>query len=464
MKYKTVIGLEIHTELLTETKIFCSCKNSFGGEANERVCPVCAGLPGSLPSLNKEAVRLAVLAGAALDCKINTYSSFDRKNYFYPDLPKAYQITQFENPICSEGAVKIGDREYRVERIHLEEDAGKLIHENGTTKADFNRCGVPLIEIVTMPDFESAEQVCDFVREIAHRLKYAGVCDARLEQGSIRADVNISIMPCGAKEYGTRTEIKNLNSYKAIKRAIEYEGKRQASVLEAGGTIVRETLRFDGEKTISMRSKEDAGDYRYFPEPDILPIVVSEEEIEKIKKELPEMPRARIERFINAGLSEKDAELIAENKDFCDFFDAAAKLSGNLTETAKLMLGAVSRELNASGGKIPFEPQRLAELVGMLCGGEISGGSASEIVKEMFLSGAEPRQLARECGMLLEENDEEIFGVICKITEQNPKAVEDYIGGNKKSFGFLMGAAMKLLPKSTNPKSVRDILEKTLNR
>ena len=458
MNYVTVIGLEIHAELLTKSKIFCSCKNSFGGGANERICPICCGLPGSLPRLNKEAVKLAVLAGGALGCKINNYSAFDRKNYFYPDLPKAYQITQFEYPICGEGMTEAGNKSYRIERIHLEEDAGKLIHEGAVSKADYNRCGVPLIEIVTKPDFGSAEEVCEFVHETALRLKYAKVCDARLEQGSIRADVNISVMPEGASELGTRTEIKNLNSYKSIKKAIEYEAARQISVIKSGGRVKRETLRFDGEKTISMRTKEGADDYRYFPEPDILPVALSDEEIGEILKQLPKMPRERIFEYVRKGVPKTDAELIAEDREFCNYYEAAAVMSGNFRETAKLMLGSFSRELNAGDGAIPFEADKLAALVKLICENKISRNSASDIMTEMFKTCGEPEEIAQRGNMILEENKEETELAAKKVIKENPKAVADYKNGNKKSFGFLMGALMKSMPKSANPKTAKEIL------
>ena len=289
MRYQPVIGLEIHAELLTDSKVFCTCQNEFGGSENTRVCPRCSGLPGTLPLLNQGAVRLAAKAGFALDCTVNNYSAFDRKNYFYPDLPKAYQITQFDHPICTGGYITVtGGKDIRINHIHIEEDAGKLVHDDyeGISMADYNRCGVPLIEIVTEPDFRSIEEVQDFVEKLALRLKYAGVCDAKMEQGSMRVDVNISIMPVGSTEFGTRAELKNLNSLKAIGRAIEYEINRQAEILDNGGTVIQETRRYNDNHgdTKALRSKEDAQDYRYFPEPDIPPVFLSDEEIEDIRR------------------------------------------------------------------------------------------------------------------------------------------------------------------------------------
>ena len=288
MRYQPVMGLEIHCEMLTNSKVFCSCQNEFGGGENTRVCPRCSGMPGTLPLLNKGAVKLAAKAGFATNCTVNNYSAFDRKNYFYPDLPKAYQITQFESPICTDGYIDVvGGKRIRINRIHIEEDAGKLVHDDyeGVSMADYNRCGVPLIEIVTEPDFRSVEEVQDFVTQIAQRMKYAGVCDARMEQGSLRVDVNISLMPIGSDKFGTRTEIKNLNSVKSIGRAIEYEIKRQADILDDGGEVVQETRRYNDsqDNTKSLRSKEEAHDYSYFPEPDIPPVIFTDEEIEEIR-------------------------------------------------------------------------------------------------------------------------------------------------------------------------------------
>ena len=461
----SVIGLEIHAELLTETKIFCTCKNSFGGEANVRVCPVCAGFPGTLPLLNRKAVTLAVRAGLALGCKINNYSSFDRKNYFYPDLPKAYQITQFEHPICGEGTLKAGEKSYRITRIHLEEDAGKLIHTGGLSKADYNRCGVPLIEIVTEPDFRSGEEVQCFVEEIARRLKYAQVCDARLEQGSLRVDVNISVMPEDSDKPGTRTEIKNLNSYKFIKKAIEYESKRQTEIIRSGKEVIRETLRFDGEKTISMRSKEDACDYRYFPEPDIPPIFISDSEIAAIGKALPRLPHERISEYVNSfGLSEPDAALIAQDKAFSDLYEAAVRICPEYRETAKLMLGSLSRELNkAESGSIPVSAEMIAELVKMICSRTVSRNAANDIMSVMFASGGSPQEIAEKSGMIMESGTNALEALADRVIAENPKAVSDYKNGNKKSFGYLMGRLMGYAGKSADPQAAKDILMHKLN-
>ena len=457
----TVIGLEIHAELLTKTKIFCSCENSFGGKPNERVCPICAGFPGTMPSFNKEAAILAVKAGKALGFKINNYSAFDRKNYFYPDLPKAYQITQYEYPICTEGSVSVGKKSFGITRIHMEEDAGKLIHTESGSQADFNRCGVPLIEIVTEPDFENGDEVCSFVEEIALRLKYCGVCDARLEQGSLRVDVNISVKEENCQTLGTRTEIKNLNSYKAIKKAIAYEAARQEKILHSGGSIMRETLRFDGEKTYSMRSKESAEDYRYFPEPDIPPIFISDEEIEEIT--IPRLPGERINEYTkNHGLSDSDAKLIVQDREFSDIYEKSAEIYPDYSETTKLMLGAYSRELNKNREN-KITAQIIAETVRLISEGKISKNSANEILSESAVTGGNPQEIAEKHGMLMQDNTQMITEAANKIIAENPKAVSDYKSGNKKSFGFLMGKLMTLAGKSANPKTAKDILSELLN-
>lgn len=455
-----VIGLEIHAELLTKTKIFCGCENAFGGGENERVCPICLGLPGTLPKLNKEAVYLAVKAGKALGCEINNYSAFDRKNYFYPDLPKAYQITQFEYPICGKGKVRIGEKSYGITRIHLEEDAGKLIHEGNISKADYNRCGVPLIEIVTEPDFSSGEEAAAFTEEIAQRLKYCDVCDSRMEQGSLRADVNISVMAKGADKLGERTEIKNLNSYKSIKKAIEYETERQIRVIKSGGKIIRETLRFDGEKTISMRSKESAADYRYFPEPDLPPIFITDEEIKKIK--IPRLPNERAAEYVKHSISEEDVKMITKNKDFSDMFEQAAGICGNYAETAKLMLGAYSREVNKSEEN-KVCARHIAEITQMICENKISRNAANEIMAMIFKTGEEPLTVAQRNGMIMHSDAAKIEKAAKSVIDENPQAVSDYKNGNKKSFGYLMGQLVKCSDKGTNPKEAKDILQKLLD-
>ncbi len=471
MRYQPVIGLEIHCEMLTNSKVFCTCQNEFGGSENTRVCPRCSGMPGTLPLLNQGAVRLAAKAGFATDCTVNNYSTFDRKNYFYPDLPKAYQITQFEFPICTDGHITVkGGKDIRINRIHIEEDAGKLVHDDyeGISMADYNRCGVPLIEIVTEPDFRTVEEVQDFVEQIALRLKYAGVCDARMEQGSLRVDVNISIMPYGSDEFGTRAEIKNLNSIKAIGRAIEYEIERQVEILDKGGKVVQETRRFNDNHgdTKALRSKEEAHDYRYFPEPDIPPVFLTDEEIEEIRNSMPEMPQIRYKRYTEQyGLPSDDANLIISTREFSDFYDAAVKLNPDYKQIANMMLGELNRNLNDSETTIEdvkFTPAGLAELVKMSSDGVISKNAAKDILTIMFNDGGNPQEIAENHGFIMDNDTSGLEEIVNKVIAENTDSVESYKAGNQKVFGFLMGQVVKAVGKGANPKLAKDLLMKKL--
>lgn len=471
MRYQPVIGLEIHCELQTASKVFCACQNEFGGSENTRVCPRCSGMPGTLPLINKNAVRLAAKAGFATDGTVNNYSAFDRKNYFYPDLPKAYQITQFDHPITTGGYITVSNgKKMRIHHIHIEEDAGKLVHDDyeGISMADYNRCGVPLIEIVTEPDFRSVEEVQDFVEKIALRLKYAGVCDAKMEQGSMRVDVNISIMPEGSDVFGTRAEIKNLNSVKAIGRAIEYEIKRQAEILDAGGQVVQETRRFNDNHgdTKALRSKEEAHDYRYFPEPDIPPIWLSDEEIAEIKASMPEMPQSRFERYTKEyGLPEDDANLIISSKEFSDFYDEAVKINPDYKQISNLMLVELNRNLNDSSktiNDVAFSPAELAKLVKMSSSGVISKNAAKDILKIMFDNGGEPEELAKENGFIMDNDASGLEDIIDCVIAENSGSVESYRNGNEKIFGFLMGQVIRLAGKGANPKLAKELLTEKL--
>ena len=470
MNYQTVIGLEIHAELLTSSKVFCSCSAEFGGEENTRVCPRCSGAPGSLPLFNRGAAEFAVKAGLALNCKINNFSAFDRKNYFYPDLPKAYQITQFFSPICEDGYVDIGTKKIRINRIHIEEDAGKLIHdeERKISLADYNRCGVPLIEIVTEPDIRSAEEAKAFTAEVALALKYAGVCDAKMEQGSLRCDVNISIMPEGSNTFGTRTEIKNLNSLRSIGRAIEYEFSRQKALIESGERVIQQTLHWNDATgvTTALRSKEEAHDYRYFPEPDIPPMFITDEEIEAIAKTMPEMPNSRKERYLSLGLSDADASLLIADKALADFYEAAVKCYNNPKSIASMIIVELLRRMNDGGisaEELKICPDDLAELCKMADEGTVSRTAAKDILKEMFESGEKPMEIAQKGGMLMSNDSSEVEAAADEILAANPKAVEEYKGGSAKVFGFLMGQMCRKLGKSANPAIIKKILEEKLN-
>ena len=471
MRYQPVIGLEIHCELLTDSKVFCSCQNEFGGSENTRVCPRCSGMPGTLPIVNQGAVRLAAKAGFATDCTVNNYSAFDRKNYFYPDLPKAYQITQFEYPICTDGHITVcGGKEIRINRIHIEEDAGKLVHDDyeGISMADYNRCGVPLIEIVTEPDFRTVEEVQDFVEQIALRLKYSDVCDARMEQGSLRVDVNISIMPYGSDEFGTRAEIKNLNSVKAIGRAIEYEIQRQAEILDNGGKVIQETRRFNDNHgdTKALRSKEEPHDYRYFAEPDIPPVMISDEELAEIKQSMPELPHVRYARYTEEyGLPADDAQLLISSRAFSDFYDEAVKINSDYKQIANLMLVEVNRNLNDQGitiDAVSFTPADIAELVKMSSDGVVSKNAAKDILKIMFEQGGKPAEIAKEHGFIMDNDTGELESIIAKVIAENADSVESYKNGNEKIFGFLMGQVMRAIGKGGNPKLAKEILTKKL--
>ncbi|PNT91433.1 Asp-tRNA(Asn)/Glu-tRNA(Gln) amidotransferase subunit GatB [Clostridium thermosuccinogenes] len=470
MRYIPVIGLEIHAELSTSSKVFCTCSAQFGGEQNTRCCPRCAGLPGTLPVLNKKAVEYAVKAGLSLDCAINMYNSFDRKNYFYPDLPKAYQITQFDKPVCINGGVDIGGKIIRINRIHLEEDAGKLIHDDfeGISLADFNRCGVPLIEIVTEPDISSAEEARAFVEAVSLRLRYAGVCDCKMEEGSLRVDVNISIMPEGSAQLGTRAEIKNLNSLKSIVRAIEYEISRQSEILDSGGKVVQETRRFNDNRgtTNALRSKEEAHDYRYFPEPDIPAVVFTEEDIKNIKASLPKMPQKRFEEYTkDFGLSEDDARLIISDKALSDFYDNAVAEYPNYKGIANFILVELLHQLNkneASIDSLAFSPSEIAQLVRLSDESKISKNAAKDILRIMFEKGGKPEVIAKENGFLMDTNVDAVIAAIKEVMDQNQKAVDEYKAGSEKVFGFLMGQVTRKLGKGSNPKIIREELTKAL--
>ncbi|HHX57106.1 MAG TPA: Asp-tRNA(Asn)/Glu-tRNA(Gln) amidotransferase subunit GatB [Clostridiales bacterium] len=474
MSYIPVIGLEIHAELLTNSKIFCSCSAEFGGEQNSRCCPGCSSMPGTLPVLNQTVVNYAVKAGLAMNCEINKFSVFDRKNYFYPDLPKAYQISQLEFPICTNGNLTVNvdgkEKNIRLNRIHLEEDAGKLIHDdfNGVSLADFNRGGIPLIEIVTEPDINSAEEAKAFVEKVSLLLQYTGVCSCKMEQGALRCDVNISLMKSTDTELGTRAEIKNLNSLKSIVRAIEYEIKRQSKLLDSGGRVVQETRRYNDNHgdTKSMRSKEDAHDYRYFPDPDIPQVNLSDEDLEAIKAEMPELPHKRLDRYINEfGLSETDAQIIVNQKTVSDFYDDTVKLYNNPKSISNFITVELLRRVNlgeVSMDNLPFSAKEFAVLAEMADTDKVSKNDAKTILRFMIETGKSPEDIAKENGFLIVTDLSKVNEIISAILAKNSAVVEQYKNGDTKVFGFLMGQCTKNLKGVCTPKVIKETLEAKL--
>ena len=462
--YEIVMGLEVHIELSTKTKIFCSCSTEFGGEPNAHTCPICMAMPGTLPVLNEKVVEYAVKAGLATNCEISRNSKNDRKNYFYPDLPKSYQISQFDKPLCEHGYIEIEDddgnpKKIGITRIHIEEDAGKLNHDEfgGGSLVDLNRAGVPLIEIVSEPDLRSAGEVDRYLKKLKSILEYIEVSDCKMQEGSFRADVNVSVRKKGQAEFGTRTEMKNMNSFRAIARAIEYESERQIDVLEDGGKIDQETLRWDdvSGKTFSMRDKEDAQDYRYFPEPDLVAIRLSEEYIENIKNNLPEMPESRRARYINEfNLSEKDANLLTNSKHLSNMFESAEKICGNAKAVANWLLSDISRILNEKEmepSDIPFTAEHLAKLVELIDKGTISSAIGKKVVTELFENPEDPQKIIETKGWIQISDEGAIKEVVLKVLENNPQSVSDFKAGKDKALGFLVGQAMKETKGKANP-------------
>lgn len=470
MEYDIVIGMEIHAELATKSKIFCSCPTEFGADENTHACPVCLGMPGVLPVLNEKVVEYAAMAGLALNCKIANFSKMDRKNYFYPDLPKAYQTSQFDLPICTGGTVTIdtpdGKKDVGITRIHIEEDAGKLIHEGGGgTLVDVNRCGVPLIEIVTEPDLTNAEDARIFAEKIRDTLEYTGVSDCKMQEGSIRFDVNLSVKPKGSTELGTRTEMKNLNSFRALMRAVQYESKRQIIELKKGNRIIQEMRKWDDAKGVSssMRSKEEAHDYRYFPEPDLVPIVLSDERIEEIRSTLPELPEAKRLRYVNDfGLPEYDAEVLTAKKALSDFFEESVALIDEpkmISNWLMVEIPPLLKEHELTAEEIPFTPASLAELIGLIQDGTISGKIAKSVLADMFEAPEKaPKTIVDEKGLAQMNDSGELEAIIEKIVDENPKSVEDIAGGNKKAYGFLTGQVMKATKGKANPQEANKII------
>lgn len=473
MQYEAVIGLEVHAQLLTESKIFCGCSTQFGAEPNTQVCPVCLGMPGVLPVLNKKAVEYTIKTGLALNCRIAPYSRFARKNYFYPDLPKGYQISQYELPLCEDGYLEIvidGERKkIRIKRIHLEEDAGKNIHDpSGYSFVDFNRTGVPLMEIVSEPDIRSPKEAALYMKKLRAILRYLGVCDGNLEQGSLRCDANVSVREVGSTEFGVKTEIKNINSFRFVEKALEYEIKRQIKLLSMGEKIIQETRLWDSQTgtTQSMRSKEEAHDYRYFPEPDLVPVVVSEEWIEKIKKDMPELPDQKIERFIkDYGLPQYDAEILTEEKALAEWFEEAVKLGGKPKEVSNWIMVELLRLLNEEGKDITecsLTPSQLVELLGLIEKGTINRNTAKDVFEEMFKTGKSAEALVKEKGLTQISDSSVIIDAIRQVMSTNPKEVERFKAGEEKLIGFFVGQVMKLTKGKANPKLVNELVVKIL--
>ena len=469
MGYQPVIGLEIHAQLLTEHKVFCSCENGFAKEENTNCCGYCTGIPGTLPCLNRDAVALAVKAGLALGCKIQKISSFDRKNYFYPDLPKAYQITQFFHPICTDGAVRIGKRTIRIERIHIEEDAGKLLHEQSQTKTlvDLNRAAVPLIEIVTKPDISSAEEARLFVEEVAARLIYAGVCDGRMQEGSLRVDVNISVHHPG-EALGVRAEIKNLNSYRSVVQAIEYEISRQTALLEKGEKVEQQTRRFDETSgtTHLLRRKAEAEDYRYFPEPDLPLIILTEKDIQNLQKEIPEMPSERLERYCTQyHLSKEDAAVLVSKREISDFYEKVISENKLYKESAVLIRMDLLKLLEKRGQKISsVDASVIAKLIKLYKGKDawLSHSQAVSVLEKLLEGESDPIKTAEKLGFLKKQDPEAFQKAVAEVIMENPKAVKQYQDGVQKVYGFLIGQISKKLGAGFDAKLAGQYLTKQL--
>ncbi len=469
MEFEPVIGLEIHVQMDTKTKMFCSCPVEFGAEPNSNVCPVCLGLPGSLPVINRRAVEFAIRAGLALNCQINTKSIFARKNYFYPDLPKGYQISQYEEPIAVNGWLEVGGKRIRIRRLHIEEDAGKNIHEGSKTLVDLNRAGTPLMEIVTEPDIDSPQLAREFLEKLRNIMRYTGVSRADMEKGQLRCDINLSIRPKGSKEFGTRVEIKNVNSFRFVQKAIEAEMERQIKLVLSGQKVVQETRTFDPSTGLThpMRSKEEAEDYRYFPDPDLLPLVVPVEWIEEIKRTMPELPEERFQRFVkDYSLDEYSAKVLTDNKELGDFFEDALKHYNKEPKlVANWLLNDLLGNLSEVGKDIedsPVSPKGLAELVRLIKEGTLSSKLAKEVLKEMVATGKDPNEVVEEKGLKQVSDEGQIRAFIEEVLKENPKEVERYRSGEEKVFGFLVGQVMKKAKGKANPQVVNKLLREML--
>lgn len=478
MQYEPVIGLEVHIQLNTETKIFCGCSTKFGAESNTQTCPVCLGMPGVLPVLNRYALEKAVVAGLALNCEVSNYSKFDRKNYFYPDLPKAYQISQYDKPICLKGFLEIstpaGIKKIGITRLHMEEDAGKLIHSEdksaNVSYVDLNRTGVPLAEIVSEPDMRSADEAYNYLNKLKSIIKYTGVSDVNMEEGSLRCDVNVSVREMGAPKFGEKVEVKNLNSFKAVKAAINYEIERQVSLIDSGekSSIIQETRLWDADRqeTYSMRSKEDAHDYRYFPDPDLTPVIITDEYIESLRKSLPELPDARKNRFTSEyGIPLYDAEVLTAVKQVADYYEDVIKNGANPKKASNWIMSELLAQLPDPEQiqLFPVKPANLASLLKLVDDDTISGKIAKTVFREMIDTGKDADIIVEEKGMKQVSDTSEIEAIIIRVIESNAQSVEDYKNGKEKAMGFLVGQIMKESRGKANPKLVNELLLKKLN-
>ncbi len=474
--YEMIVGLEVHCELSTKTKLFCSCLNEFGGEPNTHCCPVCMAMPGALPVINEKAIEYAVKAGLATNCSIEKNSKNDRKNYFYPDNPRSYQISQFDKPLCYEGFVNIdtedGEKTIRIERIHIEDDAGKLNHDDfgRGSFVDLNRAGVPLIEVVSKPDMRSPEEAEKYIRKLKSIFEYIEISDCKMQEGSLRADVNVSVRKKGDTKLGTRTEMKNMSSFRSIVRAIEYEAERQVEELEKGNTIKQETLRWDdiSGRTFSMRSKENADDYRYFPEPDLVSIKLSDEYIENVRNSLPELPESRRKRYLGEyGLTEKAANFVTSSKYYSNLFEDSIKICNNPKSVGNMIMSDIARIVNEREEEpedIKFTGKELGELISLIDNGTISSAIAKKVLEELFIEVKMPSTIIKEKGWIQISDEGAIKEIVMRILENNPQSIADFKAGKDRALGFLVGQAMKETKGKANPKMLNEMFLEELKK
>lgn len=475
MEYEVVIGLEVHTELSTKSKIYCGCTTEFGGQPNSHVCPVCLGLPGSLPHINKRVIEYGIKAGLALNCSITKYGRMDRKNYFYPDCPKNYQITQDELPLCTDGYIEIeledgSTKKIGIERIHIEEDAGKLLHTGVGTLVDFNRAGVPLAEIVSRPDLRSPKEAVQYLEKLKSILSCIGVSDCKMEEGSLRCDANVSVMEKGSDKFGIRTEVKNMNSFKALEKAINYETERQITALENGEKLTQDTRRWDDNNNVTtiMRSKEFANDYRYFPEGDLVTLNIEDQWIEDIRKTIPELPYEKEIRFVeDFKIPKYDAGVLTLTMSMADFFEKTAVASGDAKAASNWLMGDISKIMKENAvwvEDLKFTPEQLAELIKLINSGTISNAIGKKIIVDMFASGKNPKEIIEDKGLIQNSNEDEILAVVKKVLDNNEKSIEDYKNGKNRVLGFIVGLIMKETKGKANPKIVNKLVNEEIQK